>query len=422
MNLILGEVKYIVALWACLLILGDEYNYKSSCDIHTNGNYGHKLTSSTLPSEIGSEDMSWLFPSLVDIKKYYEHGISECKKHLSNHSFTHKYAEIYSDSATMKITGQNLCRGAETLYALTGAIIYPFGPISTCPTYSNCWFGLLTCSLNNSINTDYLYNISFPTIKYWIHEKFYLKNINIPKIQNWSIKCLPIHMRLIGPEIVIPDQRYLNLKLPNGLKDDIIIAQYHLTKPSPKNTNTKLNSYKYHLEMRHLEMYPSILYNWPKILIENNSVELLANIFLGGNEGRCRAWSKCDSMSRDLLSAVSRFLGVMSTNEDNLKKMTNVNKMRDISIARDGLILSEAYGWDWSMDTIKLASREPLPQVLIVNYALSHRSDFIHKFKEDVMKEFDYWSNEHIKFAPLPKYRIYQTTPDMHGRRTHYSS
>ena len=40
-------------------------------------------------------------------------------------------------------------RGAPLLYGVTDTILWPFGPLGNCTTYSKCWFGLLSCGNAN---------------------------------------------------------------------------------------------------------------------------------------------------------------------------------------------------------------------------------------------------------------------------------
>lgn len=60
----------------------------------------------------------------------------------------------------------------------------------------------------------------------------------------WSIRSLYIHMRIVGEEIVAPEQRVVSFGL-NGSTVEAIIAQYTLTIPSESS-----------LELRHMEFYP----------------------------------------------------------------------------------------------------------------------------------------------------------------------
>ena len=46
-------------------------------------------------------------------------------------------------------------------------------------------------------------------------------------------------------------------------------------------------------------------------------------------------------MSRELFLYVSRYLGVPSVSEDELKHMTNVMKQNNIQIASNGIVVSE---------------------------------------------------------------------------------
>ncbi len=129
-------------------------NFNSSCDIHTI-NLGHVTPPQSLPM---NGDKNWLWASKSDIKNWYDQGLKECNEFLEKNKESMggepgvKFAP-YIDLGNIAGAGQTKCRGRDTLYALTGTIVWPFGPYSSCPTYSKCWFGLLTCG---SPKTDFI--------------------------------------------------------------------------------------------------------------------------------------------------------------------------------------------------------------------------------------------------------------------------
>ena len=49
--------------------------------------------------------------------------------------------------------------------------------------------------------------------------------IHIPDRFAWSIKSLYIYMRMNGPKLVVPDQRYVPVVGQNATETDLIIAQ-----------------------------------------------------------------------------------------------------------------------------------------------------------------------------------------------------
>ena len=284
-------------------------------------------------------------------------------------------------------------------------------------------------------------------------------------------------MRMNGPKLVVPDQRYVTVVGQNATETDLIIAQYGAVIPG-----------EYKLEMFLQEFYPGALYTWDQIQREVWGMEVYGNIFLGGVEARCRPFTQCklkneccgcqvntqiaaspykvivgsdgsrvqskpevlpfcrvdqktgkmeglqggrwvknncskedltkpdhdcarfpffkgeqdnaagaitfkpykcrfkmysaaearaclsekgvnhihfqgDSMSRDLYSQMGSFLGVNTTSEEELKRLTNIMKKDDLQAkSLDGkLMLSEGYSWDWDLNIQSRILYPPYP-------------------------------------------------------------
>ena len=104
--------------------------------------------------------------------------------------------------------------------------------------------------------------------------------IHIPDRFAWSIKSLYIYMRMNGPKLVVPDQRYVTVVGQNATNTDFIIAQYGTVIPG-----------EYKLEIFLQEFYPGALYMWDQIQREVWGMEVSGNIFLGGVEARCRPYT-----------------------------------------------------------------------------------------------------------------------------------
>ena len=106
--------------------------------------------------------------------------------------------------------------------------------------------------------------------------------IHIPDRFAWSIKSLYIYiyMRMNGPKLVVPDQRYVTVVGQNATNTDFIIAQYGTVIPG-----------EYKLEIFLQEFYPGALYMWDQIQREVWGMEVFGNIFLGGVEARCRPYT-----------------------------------------------------------------------------------------------------------------------------------
>src|SRR5690606_33989000 len=92
-------------------------------------------------------DKNWLYPSPEELKTWYKKGKTECEEYLASNkqTFGNNHVPIYSSAYQLPPRGSDKCRGRDSLYTLTGMIVWPFGPMNECPTYSKCWFGFLTC-------------------------------------------------------------------------------------------------------------------------------------------------------------------------------------------------------------------------------------------------------------------------------------
>ena len=259
------------SLLACLLllqrhILADKFPFEPACDIHTNPNHGPSTPDDVLPRKA---NLSWLYPSMSDIERYYEKGMEECKSALYYKKF-----DAYSLPGPFQFeSGSHECRGSAMLHRVSGKMAWVFGPLtSACDTYSKCWFGVLTCGDTDERNIQK--NLEADAHKKKIKE-------SIPKFKRWSIGALHLVMRIgKGPETVVPEQRVLKLRKHHG--EDVIIEQYVLTKP--------LESYI--LEVRQLELYLGAMYEWTDEQ-KFNGLDMVGNVFLGGGESRCIPWTRC---------------------------------------------------------------------------------------------------------------------------------
>ena len=174
------------------------------------------------------------------------------------------------------------------LYGITGVMVWAFGPKASCPTYHKCWFGMLTCG---DLKVGALSKLSHDQILSQFQRavagdkrdsaRNTATNTLPRRTTEWSIKALYMYTRIIGNEIVVPTQKYFSLK--DGADDvDVIIAQYTLTVPGTTS-----------LEIRHHELYPSVLYDWTPMQVEEYGMPVAANIFLGGIEERCKPFTRC---------------------------------------------------------------------------------------------------------------------------------
>lgn len=125
-----------------------------------------------------------------------------------------------------------------------------------------------------------------------------------------------------------------------------------------------------------------------------------------------------DSMSRDLFSFISLYLGVPQIDEAELKHLTNDLNQNNIKVHSGKVLLSEGYSWDYNPGVMKLLDTPPLPDIYITNYAYAHRGWYFPKFQQQWNEtEYQYWTKERPKGAPLPKYMFYQNNKELTGRR-----
>ena len=242
--------------------------FDAACDVHSPAaTYGRLTPDDILPIRATTD---WLFAKESEIEKWYKVGMEECQKHLAGIKFKDTLPHPYSFGGQ-----QHKCRGRAMLHQVAGVITWPFGPIkSPCPTYSKCWFGILSCGTPNN-----------NTIQQVVEDYFDKKRNSkppfdkLPKFNDWSVRFMNILMRVIGAEIVVPQQRYLTLShtVADSHHADVIIAQYVLTKPY--NTTS--------IEMRQAELYISEMFDWPQSL-RNNGAGIYASLYLGGSEDRSR--------------------------------------------------------------------------------------------------------------------------------------
>lgn len=532
------EVRCLVLLFLFSIIRGE---FAPICDLHHKTDNGFRTPHQLLPLPPVASD--WLYAGSDEILKAYEAGMKQCEKRLAESvHFTEEHAAYYVDINRIPFAGQKLCRGTSLLYDLTGMLVWPFGPVDSCPTYSKCWFGLLTCG------SPKLDKIRSET-KAEIDKGLKVLNLTgiVPTMKKWTIQSLHLRTRVVGPEIVVPEARHFVVKEDR----DAFILQYQLTRPGT-----------YKIETRQLEFYPAMLMKFP---VDLPDLLNIGRVFLGGSEARCKPWTRCnilnnccgcdeksiiqsaqslvltstdgsdrcpnlrsltiplcpamqsshpgrwilssnanmspsclphhhysinniasssvsthsdiwleasgnpcihvahnhvedmnssawfyapytckyhfysraelhkcfadkaihhmhfqgDSMSRDLFTVVSQYLGVTMANEAHMKKLTNTMKKTDIKFHRGELLLSEGYSWDWNEEVMRLVERPPVPDVLIINHAIAHRVTYPALFELKLNEtERMYWEVTRNQSMPLPKYRIFQNARDLHGYRT----
>jgi hypothetical protein len=247
--------------------------FSPACDLHSTAspNSPASTVSTSLPIRATAET---LYPSETEILHWYRKGEDECKEFLRNATTTtadNQFPPFYTNQDNI---GQGIgsCRGRNTLFSLAGVFIFPFGPIHICPTYSKCWFGLMTCGVPT--HSRILSTVEPKVTEYY--QRYFPKKA-LPKFLGWSIKALRLLVRVKGIEIVVPELMYVPLRLlpTSQTTTDVIIGQYHLTIPDDRYT----------LEARLFEFYPGTLFDWPAEQLDVYGLQNAGNLYLGGNEG-----------------------------------------------------------------------------------------------------------------------------------------
>ena len=312
---------YVIALFLCTRAASSpDVVFQSACDVHSPRNRSFVGTNymGSLPDMASP---GWLYASDADIAKWYEIGLAECNAFLISNfsSMGTNFPPPYMVSKDIPSGGQNKCRGKDMLFALTGVIVWPFGPMESCPTYSKCWMGLLTCG---SPKKEVLTELGRNPILAVLHSV--KPKAALPPMGDWSIKSLSIHLRVIGLEIIAPEQRLVSVASGNSKQtDDVIIAQYIITIP--------YDNYK--LEIRHAEFYPSRLYKWSEEDVVDHGMITHGNIYLGGSESRCNGGHCpyknvcCGCDEKSFVIGTPKFL----KSKSGLSNCPNVQKLREAS-------------------------------------------------------------------------------------------
>lgn len=278
-------ITIILLVQVCLWFI-ECVKFQPACDLHENARYGHQTPTKELPIKA---DTNWLFAENGDILEWYKSGKKECEAFLQKKSkfFSTEHNAYYTNSHTMP-PASFLCNGYHTLYDLTGMMVWAFGPYRSCPTYSKCWFGLLSCGTYQSENVKTI--VQQKLIEHFkaINESYSFIEFN----PAWSIRSLLMQTRFIGQELIVPELRYYSL--PDH--EDVLIAQY-VTSYSNDNYTSGVTHNKVvrasTIEIRHAEFYPSIFFQWAAEMYQQWDVLNLGVVFLGGNQGRCRPFMKC---------------------------------------------------------------------------------------------------------------------------------
>jgi len=126
--------------------------FKDACDIHSASNDSSYVFKTPNPNTLlpPLAETGWLHPTLDEVQRHYDAAKAQCVEFQRTYSVHSPLPHPHPDMKTFGDRGQPLCRGTPQVFVLTGGIVvWPFGPIDDCPTYSKCWFGLLTCGEPN---------------------------------------------------------------------------------------------------------------------------------------------------------------------------------------------------------------------------------------------------------------------------------
>jgi hypothetical protein len=255
-----------------VLVLTEAINMMNAGPVVSNCNpakYSQRSPQSVFPPSYLEE------PQLDDIQQWFKIGLNECQVHYEKQRKQYAIAKLGPPLSLDAPHDRNeLCRGNEMVYQTTGLLVWPFGPISNCPTYSECWFGLLSCGEFNSNGLQNLMKAGPKQVGKENLEAF-------PEFKGWTIRSLEANIRIAGPEILVPQSRHLSWTNASFGSVEALIYRYTLTIPG-----------KYSIEMRLQSIYPGLLYAW-SASARSRGAETYHSIFLGGCEGRCPPYQNC---------------------------------------------------------------------------------------------------------------------------------
>jgi hypothetical protein len=164
--------------------------------------------------------------SLKNIPGYLKAGKLKCEKLLN--------------STTITSVQRDFLR-------LYGILFVEFGPLSECPTFSKCWFGILSCG-NMKLHPfleEYTNDLkNHQPVQYNLEWSASLPFRRLPTFLGWSMQSLNIQFRIVGPETLFPEVVYVPGR-------NILLCSYTLTIPG-----------SYRIEIIPREFYPGVLFNY----------------------------------------------------------------------------------------------------------------------------------------------------------------
>jgi hypothetical protein len=128
-----------------------------------------------------------------------------------------------------------------------GILFLEFGPISECPIFSQCWFGILTCGELKTDSFSRLYKAAASSVLKVdtdLESSSQLPLRQVPTFLEWSLQSLQFQFRIVGPEVLFPEVVYLP-------SDNLILCRYTLTIPG-----------SYNIEVIPREFFPGTLFDY----------------------------------------------------------------------------------------------------------------------------------------------------------------
>jgi hypothetical protein len=219
----------MVTLWISFFslfvnnVIAAEHQFTPLC------NYSGVISSdSAIPVVAGSD----IFKHLKGYSDYYQNGQKKCFKLLHNSGDLNGLSSLQKE-----------------FLSRYGILFVEFGPISDCPTYSRCWFGLLSCGTFKLENFLEEYDHErkhnpLPGLTTDHEESPILPFRDIPSFLGWSMQSLHFQFRVVGPEILFPEVTFVP-------SENILLCSYALTVPG-----------SYRIEIMPREFYPGVLFNY----------------------------------------------------------------------------------------------------------------------------------------------------------------
>jgi hypothetical protein len=210
-----------------LLILGMVFIFSGpTLSLPLNCNYsGVPSPQYALPS-LKSVDLH----DLENFAQFYQTGHEKCLKMLKNPTDLNSLNSIQ-----------------QKFLSDFGILFFEFGPLAECPTFSKCWFGILSCGDFKTDSFSQWYKVAASTVSPVprdLESSSRLPLRQVPKFLGWSLRSLHLQFRIVGSEVLFPEIAYLP-------SDNLILCFYTLTIPG-----------SYNIEVVPREFFPGTLFDY----------------------------------------------------------------------------------------------------------------------------------------------------------------